>query len=211
MAERRGIMLVLCAPSGTGKSTLCKRLLEEFPSFRFSISCTTRKPRGEEKDGIDYHFLTKEEFIARRDAGFFAEWAEVHGNFYGTPRQATLDLLSEGHDVLFDIDVQGAAQLRKSMGQSGSEVQARYVFILPPSRAVLEQRLRSRGTDAEECIITRLANAAKELEAAPLFDACIVNDNLDTAYDALRASYLAATLHPACRPNAMQQLLAEWK
>ena len=136
--ERSGIVLVLCAPSGTGKTTLTRRLLTEFPRFAFSVSYTTRKPRNGEVDGKDYHFVTVEAFLRLRDAGFFAEWAEVHGNFYGTPLKATLDLLDEGRDVLFDIDVQGARQLRASL-QRG-----RYVFIMPPSRDELEHRLRAR-------------------------------------------------------------------
>ena len=139
--QRAGVVLVLCAPSGTGKTTLVRRLREEFPQFAYSVSCTTRAPREGEVDGRDYHFLTHEEFVRRRDAGFFAEWAEVHGNFYGTPLAATLATIEAGQDLLFDIDVQGAAQLRTSLPQGT------YVFILPPSRVELERRLRSRGTD----------------------------------------------------------------
>ena len=132
---RRGLPLVICAPSGAGKSTLVGRLTAEFP-MEFSISCTTRKPRGNEKDGVDYIFLDRETFLDRRGLGYFAEWAEVHGNFYGTPLKPVQDRLAQGRDMLFDIDVQGAAQLSLSLPE------ARFVFILPPSLEELERRLR---------------------------------------------------------------------
>ena len=131
---RRGLPLVICAPSGAGKSTLVGRLTAEFP-MEFSISCTTRKPRGSEKDGVDYIFLDRETFIDRRGLGYFAEWAEVHGNFYGTPLKPVQDRLAQGKDMLFDIDVQGAAQLSLSLPE------ARFVFILPPSLEELERRI----------------------------------------------------------------------
>lgn len=199
--NRRGFMLVICAPSGTGKSTLVRRLREEFPRLAFSISCTTRPPREGEVNGVDYHFLDREDFIARRDEGYFAEWAEVHGNFYGTPKQATLDLLEQGRDVLFDIDVQGAAQLRDSM-QEGA-----YVFLFPPSFASLRERLQGRGTDNDDTIRRRLDNAPGEIERARDFDFWVVNDDLDTAYDQLRGVYIAESLRPPYRPGLPQQII----
>lgn len=202
--QRAGVVLVLCAPSGTGKTTLVRRLREEFPQFAYSVSCTTRAPREGEVDGRDYHFLTHEEFVRRRDAGFFAEWAEVHGNFYGTPLAATLATIEAGQDLLFDIDVQGAAQLRTSLPQGT------YVFILPPSRVELERRLRSRGTDGEEVILRRLANAEAEVREATRFDALIVNDDVDRAYDELRAVFIAATLSPVRQTALVPALLKEW-
>lgn len=192
--KRNGVVLVICAPSGAGKTTLVKRLLREFPHFGYSISCTTRPPRPGETDGVDYHFLSHEEFERRRTQGYFAEWAEVYGNFYGTPLPPTLEMLEQGKDVLFEIDVQGAAQLRLTLPAG------KYVFILPPSMTVLEERLRGRGSDDEATIARRLANAAQEMREAHWFDAWIVNDDLDTAYDELRATYLAATLAPCLRP-----------
>ena len=191
---RRGLPLVICAPSGAGKSTLVGRLTAEFP-MEFSISCTTRKPRGNEKDGVDYIFLDRETFIDRRGLGYFAEWAEVHGNFYGTPLKPVQDRLAQGKDMLFDIDVQGAAQLSLSLPE------ARFVFILPPSLEELERRLRGRGTDSEEAIRLRLANARTEIMSSHWFDAIIVNDDLDTAYDQLRSFYLASTLQPSLQPQ----------
>jgi guanylate kinase len=199
--SRKGVVLVACAPSGAGKTTLLARLRSEFPGLRYSVSCTTRAPRPGERDGADYHFLDRAEFLRRRDAGFFAEWAEVHGNLYGTPRQAVLDNLDAGNDVLFDIDVQGAAQLRRSLGQG------RYVFILPPSLAMLEARLRGRASDADEAVARRLANAPGEIARAAEFDCWVVNDDLDTAYDQFRAAYLAETLTPACWPGLLDSIL----
>ena len=227
ITARSGVLLVVCAPSGTGKTTLIQRLRDEFPNFAYSISCTTRAPRGHETDGKDYHFLSVEEFLRRREAGFFAEWANVHGNYYGTPLAPVLETLKAGQDVLFDIDVQGAAQLHLSLPRG------QYVFLLPPSLSELERRLRGRGTDDEASIARRLSkdtkismttmaislamglhipaprlsNSASEIRQAHWFDAWIVNDNLDKAYDELRAVYLASTLHPAHRPGLANTIL----
>lgn len=203
MSSRKGLMLVICAPSGTGKSTLTGRLREEFPRLAFSVSCTTRAPREGEVDGVHYHFLTREEFVERRDAGFFAEWADVYGNFYGTPRQALVDMLDAGSDVLFDIDVQGAAQLRESMGVGC------HVFLFPPTLAALRKRLLGRGTDEDGVIARRLATAPEEIAQAPHFDHWIVNDDLDAAYDALRAVYVAESTRPAYHPALMGEVLGE--
>jgi len=205
MRNRLGIALVLCAPSGAGKTTLSKRLLEEFPSFAFSISCTTRAPRPGEENGRDYHFLTKEAFLELRDTGHFAEWAEVHGNFYGTPLQSALETLASGRDMLFDIDVQGAAQIKKNMPH------ACFIFILPPSRDTLGQRLRGRGSESEESLAKRLGNAKQEIAEAVWFDALIINDDLDTAYADLCAAYRVATLSPVRQPNLVPDLLKEWQ
>lgn len=200
-SRRKGLVFTVCAPSGTGKTTLLKRLLADSPGLRFSVSCTTRAPRAGERDGADYHFLDRETFLRRRDEGFFAEWAEVHGNLYGTPRQAVLDHLEAGSDVLFDIDVQGAAQLRQSLGQGC------YVFILPPSLASLEARLRGRASDAAEVVARRLQNAPGEIARAAEFDCWVVNDDLETACRELRAAYLAEGLKPAYRPGLLESIL----
>lgn len=202
---RKGLCLVLSAPSGAGKSTLVSRLRAEFPGFAYSISCTTRAPRGAEEDGVHYHFLSREAFIAKRDAGYFAEWAEVHGNFYGTPQAPVEEKLARGHDMLFDIDVQGALQLKAVFPQ------ALYVFILPPSREVLERRLRGRGTDAEEVIARRMQNALGELAQAQHFDYHIVNDDIEEAADELRAVYVAGRARAICRPGLVSGLLAQWE
>ena len=199
-----GSLYVLCAPSGTGKSTLVKRLTDEFPKLRFSISHTTRAPRGGEVHGRDYFFTDRDEFMRRVGEGYFAEWAEVHGNCYGTPLAFTRELATQGHDVLFDIDVQGARQLKASLPE------ACFIMLLPPSRQALEARLRGRATDSEETIRKRLRNARGELETAAMFAYWIVNDDLDLAYDPLRAVYLARKLTPAATPDLVERLLAGW-
>lgn len=199
--NRQGLMLVISAPSGTGKSTLVRMLISEFPGLTFSTSYTTRKIRPGEVHGRDYYFVNVEEFMALKEKGFFAESAEVHGNFYGTPIQATLDLLAEGRDVLFDIDVQGAIALKKNLGQG------HFVFIFPPSLQVLEDRLRKRGTDDEEAITRRLKNAPKEIARATLFDSWIVNDDLSQAYNELKSVYVAEGLRPVYHPMLIQTIL----
>ena len=202
--RRLGLCLVISAPSGAGKSTLVERLRAEFPHFAYSVSCTTRGPRTGEEDGVHYHFLSREEFVARREAGRFAEWAEVHGNLYGTPRAPVEEHLRAGRDVLFDIDVQGALQVKNVFPQG------LFVFILPPSREELERRLRGRGTDSEEAIARRLGNALGELRQAGQFDSLIVNDDLDTAADELRAVYVAGRARTSNRPGLLDALLAQW-
>lgn len=200
---RQGIALVLSAPSGAGKSTLCKKLREEFPDFGFSVSCTTRAMRSGEVNGEDYFFVSEAEFVKMRDGGQFAEWAEVHGNFYGTPLAPVRAMLHNGIDVLFDIDVQGAAQLKSVMPD------ATYVFILPPDMAELERRLGLRGADTAASMKLRLANAAQELREAFWYNALIVNDDLEKAYASLRSVYMAATLAPAWNRGFLEKLLEE--
>lgn len=202
--ERQGIALVLSAPSGTGKTTLVKMLREEFPRLSYSISCTTRAPREGEQDGRDYHFLSRERFLQLKDESYFAEWAEVHGNFYGTPLAPVRQMLQEGKDVLFDIDVQGARQVKTSLPE------AFFAFILPPSLEELRRRLHTRGLDSEETIRRRLGNARDELKEAAWYDALIVNDHLEDAYARLRAVYKAATLAPHCRMQMLHALLEDF-
>jgi guanylate kinase len=199
--ERTGLVLVVCAPSGTGKTTLIRMLMQEFPQIGYSTSCTTRAPRGDEIPGQDYNFVSQEEFIGLRRSGYFAEWADVYGHFYGTPLTHTLDILRTGRDVLFDIDVQGAAQLRLTLPLG------RYVFILPPSLKVLEERLRGRAQDSEESVQRRLAAVRNEIREAHWFDAWIVNDDLQRSYDELRSVYIAATLTPRRRPLILRNIL----
>lgn len=202
--ERQGAALVISAPSGTGKTTLIRMLREEFPRLSYSISCTTRAPREGERDGGDYHFLSRERFLRLRDEGSFAEWAEVHGNFYGTPLAPVRDMLLQGRDVLFDIDVQGARQLKASLPEVFR------IFILPPSLEELRRRLRKRGLDSEEVIRRRLANACGELREAARYDALIVNDRLEDAYARLRTAYGAAVLAPHCHERTLRALLEDF-
>jgi guanylate kinase len=187
MDAARGLLLVVSSPSGAGKTTLCHRLIDEFPNIVFSVSYTTRPIRRGEEEGTDYHFVDNDAFDRMVDAGEFAEWAEVHGNRYGTTVQAVRQALEGGRHVLFDIDYQGGRQLKAKF-----ENEAVLVFVLPPSLDELEQRLRKRATDAEDQITRRLLKAHEELKQYGLYQYLIVNDELPRAYDRLRAIYLAA-------------------
>lgn len=202
---RKGVALVICAPSGAGKTTLVKRLLSEFDTFAYSISYTTRAPRGQEVDGQDYHFVDRAEFERLAKQGFFAEWAEVHGNLYGTPMRTVLMNLDAGHDVLFDVDVQGAKQLHQG------ELPLHFVFVLPPSLEELTRRLQQRGTDSAEVVARRLENAYGELREAGWFDSLVVNDDLDQAYGELRSIYLAAACSIESRKDILETLLESWQ
>lgn len=174
-------LIVISAPSGAGKTTLCDRLLQEFPNISLSISTTTRRMRPYEKDGVHYDFVTKKEFEARKKRGEFAETAEVHGHQYGTPKKRILELLDQKKNILFDIDVQGAMSLLKAYQDS-----VLLIFIHPPSMQILEERLRNRQSDSATSIEKRLENAYNELEWSKKFDYQITNDNLERAYQELR-------------------------
>ena len=181
-----GQLFILSAPSGTGKTTIVKKVMQETGKLAFSISHTTREPRAGEKDGVDYHFVTVAEFKAMRDQDLFLEWAEVHGNFYGTSSLAVLQQLEQGVDVILDIDVQGAAIIA-----ADKKVDAVSVFVAPPSLDELEKRLRGRGTDSEEIIAVRLGNAAQEMGCAEEYKYLVINDDLDEAAATLQAVLVA--------------------
>ena len=165
--------MVLGAPSGAGKTTLAHRLVAASDRFVFSISATTRAPRGGEQDGVDYYFVSDDDFEAMIDAGELAEWATVHGRLYGTPRAALEAVALRGEHVVLDIDVQGARQIRDSVPD------ARLIFVLPPSVAVLMKRLTGRGTEGAGEVERRLRSALDELQAASEFEHRVVNDDLD--------------------------------
>lgn len=180
------ILLIVSSPSGAGKTTLTRRLLEEFPEFRFSVSHTTRKPRPSEVDGRDYHFVTEEAFRKIIADNGFAEWAEVHGNLYGTSVSEIHQARDEGKSgVLFDVDYQGARQIKEKFPDAVG------VFILPPSMEELRRRLESRGVDDESSRRRRFKKAREEIEHYPFFDYMIVNDDLDRALNELRGIVLA--------------------
>ena len=179
--ELPGKLFVVAAPSGAGKSTLVKALLKHEPHLAVSVSHTTRAPRGQERDGVEYHFTAVDRFQQMVAAGEFFEHAHVHGNWYGTSRRSVETLLAAGKDVVLEIDWQGALQIRQLFPA------ALLVFILPPSWDELAQRLRGRGEDAPEVIAQRLANARHEVAQAELFDFVIINGSLDKALAELRA------------------------
>jgi guanylate kinase len=185
--NKNTLLLVVSAPSGAGKSTLCNKLVEEFPNMTYSISCTTRAPRGEEKHQEHYHFLTREEFCERIDRGDFLEYAEVHGNFYGTLKETVRDAFSKGYDLIMDIDVQGAAQVRSACEKLPEEDPLRKgfadIFIAPPSMSELRRRLCGRATDADDVIEKRMRNAEIEMADKDLYQHLIINDNLDDALE----------------------------
>lgn len=170
-------LIVISAPSGAGKSTLCGRLLRDFPGrLKLSISTTSRLPRGSEQNAVEYFFTDNTDFKARIDAGEFAEWALVHGNYYGTQKATIEGFWKAGRHVLLDIDVQGAASLKALYGE-----RCFTVFIAPPSMEELEKRLRGRGTDSEETIQKRMRNAAGEMARKVEFDRIVVNDDFERA------------------------------
>jgi len=190
-------MLVLSSPSGAGKSTIARNLLEEKNSgFELSVSVTTRQRRGSEIEGVHYHFCSQREFELLRDNDELLEWAEVHGNFYGTPRKPAEAAIAEGRDMLFDIDWQGARQLKERM--RGDVVS---VFILPPSMAALRERLQRRAEDSARTIETRLSNARIEIEHWHEYDYVVVNDDLQNAFAEVKAIVTAERLRRDRQPG----------
>jgi guanylate kinase len=178
--ERRGMMIVLSSPSGAGKTTLSRRLLARDDDITMSVSVTTRAPRSGEIDGEDYIFVSSEEFAAMRDHGELLEWAQVFGNFYGTPRAPVEAILSQGRDVLFDIDWQGTQQLMEEMSKDVVRI-----FILPPSAEALGQRLKTRAQDSAEVVAARMEKASAEISHWAEYDYVLINDELETCDKAL--------------------------
>lgn len=197
--RRRGLMLVLSSPSGAGKSTIARSLLEEDKGFELSVSFTTRPRRGSEIDGVHYHFVSTRDFERLRDSDAFLEWAEVHGNFYATPREPAEVAMAQGRDMLFDIDWQGADQLRDRMPADVVSV-----FILPPSMAELKARLLRRAEDQAQVIETRLRNARAEIEHWRKYDYVVVNDDLDRAFHAVKCIVQAERLRRDRRPGLFE-------
>jgi guanylate kinase len=181
-----GNLLVISAPSGAGKTTILRRILATVPGLAFSVSHTTRASRTGEQEGRDYYFITRDRFLTMREQGAFLEWAEVHGNFYGTSKKAVAEQLALGTDLILDIDVQGARQAREQ-----SEWRAISLFIAPPSWQELERRLTMRNTESVDTVRLRLANARREMAETGRYDYVIINDDLDEAVDAVRAVIIA--------------------
>lgn len=181
MSPRRGIPFVVSAPSGTGKTTVCRAVVARDPGIGFSVSHTTRPRRAGERDGVDYHFVTPERFRRMVEEGAFVEHAEYAGHGYGTSRDALDGPLARGRDLLLEVEVQGAGQLRARRSD------ARFVFLLPPSLDELERRLRARGTDSEDAVNLRLAAVRRELSAVSGFDYAVVNEDLEATIEAVLA------------------------
>jgi guanylate kinase len=183
--SKKGLLFVVSAPSGAGKTTLCNKAISFFPYLKTSISYTTRKPREGEKEGVDYFFTSQEDFQNIQEIGGFLEYATVHGNMYGTSAKEVKNMFNEGLDVLFDIDVQGARQI-KERGED-----AVFIFILPPSLEICEERLKRRGDDTDEEILLRLDRARKEIENAHWYDYLIINDTIDGAFEKFKSIIIA--------------------
>lgn len=199
------LLLIVSSPSGAGKTTLCNRLRSEFTDLRFSVSHTTRKPRPTEVDGREYHFVERPTFEAMIKAGSFAEWAKVHEQLYGTSHREIDTARTVAQGVLFDIDYQGARQIKASLPDAVA------VFILPPSLAELERRLRGRGTEDETTTQRRLKAAKEEIAHYGLFDYVIVNDEVNRAHEQLRAIVLAERCRRSRHAPACERMLAEGK
>ena len=195
--KRLGIALIVSGPSGSGKSSISREVMKRHPEVAFSISCTTRSPRSGERNGVDYHFLSVEEFRKKIEAGEFIEYAQVHGNFYGTLKSEVEKRVTQGIDVILDIDVQGAAKVHELCRES--EIfrdAAEFVFVAPPSHAELERRLRGRGTDAEEVILKRLENSKLEISHWREYSYLLINDEFEEAvwkFDSLLAAFRMST------------------
>ncbi|MAG32214.1 MAG: guanylate kinase [Deltaproteobacteria bacterium] len=206
--EGPGHVFVIAAPSGTGKTTICRRILEADSKLEVSVSHTTRRPRAGEEDGVDYHFVSDKAFRELAESGDFLEHAEYGGNAYGTSWRAIEEPLEAGHDVVLEIEVQGAAQVRERRPS------ACLIFLLPPSLEILEDRLRGRGTDSEAVIQRRMALVDRELAAAKIFDYAVVNEDLDEAV-AQVLDVVAAVCEgrggEIAREHAREHVMARWE
>ncbi|HQL00793.1 MAG TPA: guanylate kinase [Smithellaceae bacterium] len=200
MMPETGLFIVVSAPSGAGKSSLCRRLLEACPKLRFSTSFTSRPPRPNEVSGKDYHFVTREDFQARIERGEFVEWVENFGHFYGTSGKAMTQALQSGGDLLLDIEPRGAKAVKRAFDDGV------FVFILPPSLGELRRRLETRGHETQAVIDRRFAQARSELAEIGWYDYVIVNDDLDAAAERLKAIYMAEQ----CKTNRLRDSLKQF-
>ncbi len=197
-----GRFYVISAPSGTGKTTLLKRVLEELPEMKFSVSYTTRSPRPGEREGVEYHFVSHDEFQKMIQTGAFAEWTEVHGYYYGTSNRFLKDCLARDVDVILDIDTQGAEQIHESHPDGV------FIFILPPEIADLKARLTRRGSESQEMIDLRLRNASREIEKVDKYDYVVINDEIDAAVERIKAIIIAEKCR---RDRVLHQLKSRLK
>jgi guanylate kinase len=202
MNTRKPLLLIVSSPSGAGKTTLCKKLLAEFEDIRFSISHTTRTPRPNETDGRDYFFTDTASFLEMQENDQFIEWAHVHGNRYGTSQAEIRAAASSGVDLIFDVDYQGASQIKERYPEAIA------IFILPPSIDELKRRLSSRGTETPESLEKRFTAALGEISHYAEFDYQLVNDDIDHAYDRLRAILISQRITTSRNDSLAKQLLS---
>lgn len=201
---RKGLLILISGPSGTGKGTVCDLLRQKHPEISYSISATTRQPRPGEQDGVNYYFYTKEKFREMIDHGQLLEWAEVYGNFYGTPKQKVLDRLEAGEDILLEIDTQGALNVMKVMPEG------LFIFLLPPSLEELAARLKGRGTETEESLHRRLGAAVDEIKLATKYRYVVVNDKVEDAEETI-ANIIEAEHHRSDLNESLLAKLQVWK
>ena len=201
---RKGLLILISGPSGTGKGTVCDLLRQKHPEISYSISATTRQPRPGEQDGVNYYFYTKEKFREMIDQGQLLEWAEVYGNFYGTPKQKVLDRLDAGEDILLEIDTQGALNVMKVMPEG------LFIFLLPPSLEELAARLKGRGTETEESLHRRLGAAVDEIKLATKYRYVVVNDKVEDAEETI-ANNIEAEHHRSDLNESLLAKLQVWK
>ena len=201
---RKGLLILISGPSGTGKGTVSDLLRQKHPEISYSISATTRQPRPGEQDGVNYYFYTKEKFREMIDQGQLLEWAEVYGNFYGTPKQKVLDRLEAGEDILLEIDTQGALNVMKVMPEG------LFIFLLPPSLEELAARLKGRGTETEESLHRRLGAAVDEIKLATKYRYVVVNDKVEDAQETI-AKIIEAEHHRSDLNESLLAKLQVWK
>lgn len=201
---RKGLLILISGPSGTGKGTVCDLLRQKHPEISYSISATTRQPRPGEQDGVNYYFYTKEKFREMIDQGQLLEWADVYGNFYGTPKQKVLDRLEAGEDILLEIDTQGALNVMKVMPEG------LFIFLLPPSLEELAARLKGRGTETEESLHRRLGAAVDEIKLATKYRYVVVNDKVEDAQETI-ANIIEAEHHRSDLNESLLAKLQVWK
>ncbi len=199
--SRKGVLLVISGPSGAGKGTICKALLEKHKDIYLSVSATTREPRAGEVHGVNYFFKTKEEFLQKVEEGDFLEHAEVYGNYYGTPKSSVQKMLDEGRDVILEIDIQGALKVKENCEEGI------FIFILPPSMEELKQRIIKRGSETPESLMTRFKSAYKEINYISKYNYAVVNDEVDTAVAKLEAIIAAEK----CRVDRMKNKILDSK
>lgn len=201
---RKGLLILISGPSGTGKGTVCDLLRQKHPEISYSISATTRQPRPGEQDGVNYYFYSREKFQEMISQGQLLEWAEVYGNFYGTPKQQVIDRLEAGEDILLEIDTQGALNVMKLMPDG------LFIFLLPPSLEELASRLKGRGTETEESLKRRLGAAVDEIKLAKKYRYVVINDQVEKAQEKI-ANIIEAEHHRSDLNESLLEKLQVWK